>query len=273
MLLSMDSGVSALDQFQQQLNVIGNNIANVNTTGFKSATVEFADALSETLGANAVGAEQVGTGVVTSSIAKDFTTGSFTNTGVATNMAINGNGFFMVKDPASGQNYVTQDGNFSVDTSGYLVTTTGLRVQGYTDATHTTIGDVRVSNADAPGGDTSLVQSYQFNSDGSLSTLLQDGTQYDSGQVLLQNYTTPTELVSVGNHLYTNMANAGPLPIAVPPSTDGLGDLVIGSLEMSNVDLAAQLTALITTQRAYEANTKVITTSDDILQDLVNLKR
>jgi flagellar hook protein FlgE len=273
MLLSMDSGVSALDQFQQQLNVIGNNIDNVDTAGFKSADVVFANALSQTIGSNAVGTMQVGTGVTTSSIANQFTQGAINNTGVQTNMAVNGNGFFLVKDSASGQTYVTRDGDFTVDTNGFLVTSTGMRVQGYTDSTHGTIGDIQINNSGAPGGDTSPVQSYTFDSSGNVNILLADGTQYTGGQVLLQNFTTPTELLSVGNNLYTGMADAGELATPLAPSTNGLGSLVTGSLEMSNVDLAVQLTALITTQRAYEANTKVITTSDEILQDLVNLKR
>jgi flagellar hook protein FlgE len=273
MLLSMDSGVSALDQFQQELNVLGNNIANVDTAGFKSANVEFANALSQTIGANAVGSLQVGTGVTTSDISNQFTQGAINNTGVQTNMAVNGNGFFLVKDSSSGQTYVTRDGDFTVDTNGFLVTSTGMRVQGYTDSTHGTIGDIQINNSGAPGGDTSPVQSYTFDSSGNANILLADGTQYTGGQVLLQNFTTPTELVSVGNNLYTGMANAGELATPLAPSTNGLGNIVTGSLEMSNVDLAVQLTALITTQRAYEANTKVITTSDEILQDLVNLKR
>jgi flagellar hook protein FlgE len=269
----MDSGVSALDQFQQQLNVIGNNIANVDTAGFKSADVEFANALSQTIGSNAVGTMQVGTGVTTSSIANQFTQGAINTTGVQTNMAVNGNGFFLVKDSASGQTYVTRDGDFTMDTNGFLVTSTGMRVQGYTDSTHATIGDIQINNSGAPGGDTSPVQSYTFDSSGNVSILLADGTQYTGGQILLQNFTTPTQLLSVGNNLYTGMANAGELATPLAPSTNGLGSLVTGSLEMSNVDLAVQLTSLITTQRAYEANTKVITTSDEILQDLVNLKR
>ncbi|HEY1718725.1 MAG TPA: flagellar hook-basal body complex protein [Verrucomicrobiae bacterium] len=273
MLLSMDSGVSALDQFQQDLNVIGNNIANVDTAGFKSADVEFADALSQTVGSNAIGSMQVGTGVATSEITNQFTQGSINTTGVQTNMAVNGNGFFLVKDPSSGQTYVTRDGDFSVDTNGYLVTSTGMRVQGYTDSGHGTVGDIQISNAGAPGGDTSAVQSYTFDSSGNVSILLADGTQYTGGQVLLQNFTTPTQLLNVGNNLYSGMANAGPLATPLAPSTNGLGNIITGSLEMSNVDLAGQLTSLITTQRAYEANTKVITTSDEILQDTVNLIR
>jgi flagellar hook protein FlgE len=267
----MDSGVSALDQFQQQLNVIGNNIANVDTVGFKSANVEFADALSQTVGSNSAGVEQVGTGVTTSSIADQFTQGSITSTGVESNMAINGNGFFLVKDPTSGEEYVTRDGNFTVNSSGYLVTSSGMYVQGYTDSTDTTIGNIQVTNANAPGGDTSAVQSYTFDSSGNLNIELADGTTYNGGQVLLQNFTSPSQLQSVGDNLYTGMANAGPLAAPVAPSSNGLGSIVNSSLEMSNVDLATQLTSLITTQRAYEANAKVITTSDEILQDLVNL--
>jgi flagellar hook protein FlgE len=269
MLLSMDSAVSALDQFQQQLDVIGNNIANVNTAGFKSADVEFADALSENVGANAAGTEQVGTGVLTSSITNQFTQGTTSSTGVPTNMAVNGNGFFLVKDPSSGQEYVTRDGNFTVE-NGFLVTSTGMRVQGYTDSTDTTVGDIQINNSGAPGGDTSALSSYNFAANGTVTLTLADGTQYNGGQIVLQNFTSPTQLVSVGNNLYTNMANAGPATAAAPGS-NGNGNLQIGSLEMSNVDLAGQLTSLITTQRAYEANAKVITTSDEILQDLVNL--
>ena len=271
MLLSLDSGVSALDQFQQALDVIGNNIANVNTVGFKSENVQFADSLSQTLGDNAAGVEQIGEGVVTSSITGTFTQGSITNTGVQSNMAINGNGFFVVKDPSSGQEYVTRDGNFTVDSSGYLVTSTGMRVQGYTSSTATTIGDIQVTNANAPTADTSPVQSYTFNGNGKLNVMLADGTQYVGGQILLQTFTSPTQLSSVGNNLYTGISGAGPLATALAPGSNGLGNLLTGSLEMSNVDLASQLTSLITTQRAYEANSKVITTSNEILQDLVNL--
>lgn len=271
MLLSMDSGVSALDQFQQALDVIGNNIANVNTVGFKSSNVEFANALSQTLGSNAAGSEQVGEGVVTSSITSEFTQGSIVNTAVQTNMAVNGNGFFTVKDPVSGQSYATRDGNFTVDSSGYLVTSNGLRVQGYNSSAATSIGDIQVTNTNSPGADTSPVQSYTFNSSGQLNVLLADGTQYVGGQVLLQNFVSPSQLISVGNNLYTGQSNAGPLPAPLVPGTNGLGSLITGSLEMSNVDLASQLTSLITTQRAYEANAKVITTSDQVLTDLVNL--
>jgi flagellar hook protein FlgE len=273
MLLSLDTGVSALEQFQQSLAVIGNNIANVNTVGFKSAAVGFADTLSETLGSNSAGSMQVGTGVLTASISNQFAQGSITSTGVPTDMAINGNGFFLVNDPASGQQYATRDGTFSTDSSGYLITSTGMRVQGYTDGSLTTTGDIKIDNSGAPAGDLSPVSSYSFDNTGKLKVLLADGTQFTRGQILLQNFTSPSQLLKIGNNLYSGLAGAGPLTAPLAPSSNGLGSLATGSLEMSNVDLAGELTSLITMQRAYEASGKVVTTSDDVLQTLINLKR
>ena len=273
MLLSFNSGVSALEQFQQELDVISNNIANVNTVGFKSAQVSFADTLSETLGTNSAGSEQVGTGVTTSGIANDFTAGSLSATGVQSDLAINGNGFFVVKDPSSGNTFVTQDGEFTVDPNGYLVTTNGMRVQGYTDAGLTTQGDVQINNTGAPNNDTSAVQGYTIGDDGKVSVLLADGTSFTRGQILLQNFTDPQQLVKVGDNLYSGQSLAGELSTPGAPNANGLGSVQSGYLEMSNVDLASQLTSLITTQRAYEANSKVVTTSDNILQTLINLKQ
>lgn len=188
-------------------------------------------------------------------------------------MAVNGNGFFLVKDPSTGADYVTRDGEFTTDNSGYLVTSSGMRVQGYTDGGLTSQGDIKIDNTGAPGGDTSPVQSYTFGADGKLTVQLADGTQFTRGQILLQNFSNPEQLVKMGSNLYSGLTNAGPLAAPVAPASNGLGSLITGALEMSNVDLAGQLTALITTQRAYEANTKVITTSDEILQSLINLKR
>jgi flagellar hook protein FlgE len=257
MLTSLNSGVSALSQFQQSLDVIGNNIANVDTVGYKSANVNFADALSQTLGSNASGSEQVGTGVITASITNQFTQGSISSTGVQTNLAVNGNGFFLVKDPTASTVYATRDGDFTVDNNGYLVTSTGMCVQGLA-------GDIQLP--------TSGVESYNFGTDGTLTAEMSDGTTTACGQVELENFTSPTQLTKVGNNLYSNLTAAGPQAAAAPGSS-GLGSLVVGSLEMSNVDLAGQLTDLITTQRGYEANAKVITASDQILQDMVNLGR
>jgi flagellar hook protein FlgE len=256
----MDTGVSALEQFQQQINVIANNIANVNTVGFKQGDVNFEDTLSETIGSNAAGSTQVGTGVATASITNDFSTpGSLTSTGIQSNLAIDGTGFFVVKDPTSGNSYVTQDGSFSVDQNGYLVTSSGLRLQG-------TNGDLQIA-----GSSTATVSSYTISSDGTVTVNLSDGTTSSPGQIMLQNYSNPDQLVKDGNNLYTAPASAGGLAAAVAPGTGGLGTIESGYLEMSNVDLAGQLTDLIAAQQAYSANSKVITTSDNVMQTLVNL--
>ncbi len=273
MLLSLDSGVSALEQFQQQLDVISNNIANVNTVGFKSANVSFADTLSESLGSNATGPMQVGTGVTTAGVTNNYNPGELTSTGVPTDLAINGSGFFLVKDPNTGDTYATQDGEFTVNDAGELITNAGMVVQGYSDSGLATLGNITIDNTGAPGGDTSAMKSYSIGTDGKINVLLADGTTFPRGQILLQNFTSPQQLMKVGGNLYSNLSSAGPLATPLAPNSNGLGAIQSGWLEMSNVDLAHELTSLITTQRAYEANSKVITTSDQVLQTLVALKQ
>ena len=282
MLLSMDSGISALSHLQDSLNVTANNIANVQTTGFKSGSVSFADTFSETLGGgNAAGALQIGTGMGTASIKNQFSQGSISSTGNANDMAITSpNGFFLVKDPATQNTFATRDGSFSVDAGGYLITNGGMRVQGYSDTALATLGDIKIDNTgativDSTGAtvpDLSLVKSFAFGSDGRLKVQLADGNSFTRGQVLLQNFTSPQQLLKVGSNLYSGLSTAGPLAAPTAPGSNGLGALQTGALEMSNVDLAKELTTLITTQRAFEANSKVITTSDEILNTLVHLK-
>jgi flagellar hook protein FlgE len=279
----MDSGISALSHLQDSLNVTANNIANVETTGFKSASTSFADTFSETLGGgSAAGFRQIGTGMSTSAIKNQFAQGSISSTGNANDMAItSSNGFFLVKDPSTGNTFATRDGSFSVDSSGYLVTNGGMRVQGYDSTGLTTVGDIKIDNTGATQTnattgavtpDTAAVQRFSFGADGKLSVTLADNNTFTRGQILLQNFTSPQQLQKVGNNLYANLSSAGQLTSPLPPGSNGLGGLETGALEMSNVDLAKELTTLITTQRAYEANSKVITTSDEILNTLVNLK-
>src|SRR5438045_2219232 len=140
MLRSLDSAVSGMEQFQQQMDVIGNNVANVNTTGFKGARVDFADALSQTLqGPGPGGSIQIGTGLGINSITNQFEQGAITHTGGPTDLAISGNGFFEVKDPVTAATYLTRAGDFHLDLNGYLVTSSGMRVQGYSDTGLSTV--------------------------------------------------------------------------------------------------------------------------------------
>lgn len=259
-------------QFQQGLDVIGNNIANVNTTGFKGARVNFEDALSQTVGGGGV-PMQVGTGVNTSAISNQFRQGTISQTGNVTDLAVSGEGFFVVRDAVSDRQYATRDGAFQLDSQGYLVTSRGLRVQGFGDAGLTSRGDVRIDNTGAPGGSTAAVKSFTIDSQGRVIVQLEDGTTFTRGQVLLQRFVSPQALTKEGNNLYSGLANAGPLAQTEAAGTNGLGTILSGTLEMSNVDLAAEFSSMITTQRAFQASARLISTSDEILMELVNLKR
>jgi flagellar hook protein FlgE len=274
MLRSLSSGVSAMEQFQQSLDVIGNNIANVNTTGFKSARVDFADSLGQTLSKNGAGVSmQVGTGVTTSNIANQFTTGAINTTGTPTDLAISGGGFFIVRDPISNEQFVTRSGDFQLDSEGFLVTPSGMRAQGYSDSGLTTMGDLQVDATGAPSGSTGSVRDYSFSTDGKLTVVLSDGSSFTRGQVLLQNFRSPQSLIKEGNNLYSGVTGAGPLDQPSAPRSNGLGFIVGSSLEASNVDLANEFAKMITAQRGFQASARVITTSDEVLQELVNLKR
>lgn len=274
MLRSLNSGVSAMQQFQGRMDVIGNNIANVNTTGFKGARVDFADALSQTLGTTGSGSPmQIGTGVSTSSITNDFVQGAISRTGMETDLAVSGEGFFVVADPVSGSQFATRDGSFHIDANGYLVTSGGLRLQGLSSADLTTRGDLVIDNTGAPGSSTASVASFSIDSSGKISVRLTDGTEFTRGQVLMQNFRNPQGLTKEGANLYSGFTAAGGLSQAAGANTNGMGSIVSGALEMSNVDLANEFSSMITTQRAFQASARVITTSDELLQELVNLKR
>lgn len=276
MVSSLNSGVSALQQFQQQMNVIGNNIANVNTTGYKEGRTDFADTLSQTVGSfDGSATMQVGTGVTTSGISNEFTQGALTNTGVSSDLAISGDGFFVVQDTVSGAQYATRDGSFHVDGGGYLVNNAGLRVQGYSDAGLTTRGDIQIDATGAPASAApgATVTGFSIDGQGKITVTLSDGSQFVRGQVLLQDYRDPESLVKQGGNLYSSVAGAGPLAQTEAPTSNGLGKIQSGALELSNVDLTSQFASLITAQRGFEAGAKVITTTDQILQTVVNLKQ
>ncbi|HVY68314.1 MAG TPA: flagellar hook-basal body complex protein, partial [Verrucomicrobiae bacterium] len=139
-----------MQQFQKSLDVIGNNIANVETTGFKSARVEFADAFSQTLGYSGTSPLQVGGGSATASISNDYTQGSIASTGLGTDLAISGDGYFMVHDATSNTDYVTRDGEFRLDNTGFLINSSGMRVQGFSDAALATKGDIQIDGSGRP---------------------------------------------------------------------------------------------------------------------------
>ena len=274
-----------MQQFQTDMDVIGNNISNSNTTGYKSGRAEFADALSQTLQSSTaatattsgIEALQVGTGVKMQSVTNDFSQGSINTTTVASNLAISGDGFFVVKDPVNGTNYVTRAGDFRVDSNGYLVTSKGMRVQGYSDSALSTLGDIQI-DATGSTSTTASYKDYSIDSQGQVNVRMTDGTSFVRGQVLLQTFRDPQALVKQGDNLYAGIDDAGPLggagsATAAAAGTSGLGLIQSQALEASNVDLTQEFANMISSQRAFQANARVITTSDEILQEIVGLKR
>lgn len=283
MLRSLQSGVSGLQQFQGELDVIGNNIANANTVAYKSARAEFADAFSQTLqsagsgpgGGSATPSIQVGSGVTTSAVRNLYGEGSISGTGIASDLAVKGNGFFTVRDSRSGFEYATRAGDFRLDDQGFLVTNNGLRVQGFNNADLSARGDLKVDGTGRPDTSSPTATAVGFNVDGSgkIHVRLSDGTSFVRGQVLLQSFRDPQALTKQGNNLYANLSAAGSLPASAAPGTSGLGEIQSSALELSNVDLASEFASLITAHRGFQASARVITTSDEVLQEVVSLKR
>jgi flagellar hook protein FlgE len=274
MPLSLNTAVSGLQQFQEQIDVIGNNIANVNTTGFKDARVDFEDVFSQALGGSSP-SNQVGMGVTTGAIQNNFSPGTVSTTGVGSDLAITGQGFFVVKDATDSAQYVTRDGTFQLDANGYLVTNGGQRVQGYSDAGLTTLGDLKIDATGAPAtaAPGATVKSWSVDSSGKISVTLSDNTTFVRGQVLLQNFSNPGALIKQGANLYVGQQLGG-----AAGATHGTRDQwhehdSTGALEASNVDLTAEMTNMITAERAFQANARVITTSDEIMQEVNGLKR
>jgi flagellar hook protein FlgE len=283
----MGSGVSALRTFMKGLEVIGDNIANVNTTGYKASEAKYADNFSNILQRSApsstgIGnnpAIGVGTGVMLSGINTNFNQGSLASTGKVTDLGISGTGFFHVKNSIDGTEYATRAGDFRWDDQGFLVTAIGYRVQGATGAGLGTVGDVQLGTP--PAG--AERQSVSIDKSGNVVEFYSDGTSATTNQVLLQNFNDTTALVREGNNLYSGLLAAGPIGAASgstaldatanAPGTNGLGTIQSGTLELSNVDLTDQFANLITTQRSFQAGSRLVTVSDTVLEDIVNLKQ
>ena len=285
MMPSMFAAVAGLRNHQTMMNVIASNISNVNTFGYKSQRTTFKDSLYQTLsGAGApvppslggTNPKQVGLGMSLNSIDTLMTQGNAQSTGVVTDMMIQGDGFFRVAAPggtfggvggndltAGGEQY-TRAGNFSFDSQGYLVTTKGQYVLGTIAATGN-IGRLQVDptttaaiNVDAAGGVTSVSAA---------------GVSTPIGTLSLAKFSNAPGLERLGDNLYRASNNSGAAVVGPPGGVAGHGTIVPGALEMSNVDLALEFTNMIIAQRGFQANSRAITTSDEMLQELVNLKR
>jgi flagellar hook protein FlgE len=296
MLNSMFSGITGMKGQQTKMDVIANNIANVNTTGFKSQRVRFQDMISQTNtnaqgpnnnGRGGINAQQVGLGTQVAATDMMMQGGSLQFTGRALDFGIqNGdNSFFVVSQDGgqSGLMQYTRDGGFYTDNEGNLTTSNGFRLMGYTAANGELIpADSYNQDTSLQGGLTALsipqvrdgltLQGFSIDSTGTILGTYSDGNAYVIGRIALSNFSNPDGLVKAGENIYNQSANSG-VPQFGGPSDDGFGVVRSGFLEMSNVDLATEFTEMIVASRAFQANSRSITTSDEMLQELINLKR
>ena len=336
MLRSMYSSISGLKNHQIKLDVIGNNIANVNTHGFKKSRVVFKDLISQTQSGatgptqstGGMNAKQVGLGGQLAAIDTIHGTGALQTTGRTLDIALEGEGFFVVGryNEAAGDEVegdeeplftnfeevrYTRAGNFYLDSNGILVDGNGNYVIGYgtpeeTDdgltgviaggepiamldpetglevedlITYETAGEPNEVTGFLPAVENSgkiripaNAQSMAIGADGKVSYVGSDGILYYAGQIAVAKFSNAEGLTKDGSNYYINTNNFG-VPQFAAGNTLGIGKTVSGALEMSNVDLSEEFTEMIVAQRGFQANSRIISTSDEILQELVNLKR
>ena len=262
MMRALFTGSSGMRGQQFKIDVTSNNLANVNTTGFKANRAEFVDLLYQQIrrpgGTSATGIEwptplDVGLGVNPASTAKLFTQGNFIATDQQMDMVIAGDGFFQVQ-AVDGSTIYTRDGSFKIDSELNVVTNEGnYLIPNITvpdNALRITIGQDGTVSAAIPG----------------------QAEDVELGQITLVRFVNPQGLESLGDNFFAETPASG-APLEDIPGQNGLGTVRQGYLENSNVSVVDELISLIVGQRAYEANSKSVTTSDEMLQTAVNLKR
>lgn len=255
---------AATGMYAQQLNVdaIANNLANVNTTAFKSTTVQFEDLMYQTIratgipdqqGQSAPAELQVGDGTIPSATTRDFSQGSLTPTQNPLDLGIQGDGFFEVRMPDGTESY-TRDGSFQISSNGNLVTSNGYLVEpGLTipqDTTSLSVG---------PDGTVQATVSGQTN-------------PVTLGQLTLAKFINPDGLSGMGNNLYQETVASG-TPILGNANSTGFGTVQQGYLESSNVSIVNEMVKMIEAERAYELNSKAVQTADTMMQLANNLKQ
>lgn len=320
MMRSLFSAVSGLKSHQTSMDVIGNNIANVNTTGYKSSRVIFQDIYSQTISSataptdttGGINAKQIGLGVSISAVGMNMTEGSTQSTSYALDFAISGEGFFVVNNGTGAYSY-TRNGALTLDADGFLVTAGGDYIMAVVEdedpATSLIDNADPVADVDAvtgevtprfekvqllgtvtdAGGTEHEYTDYAVDTNGVITaTVATTATTTDPvsgettttttssvetiGRIVLATFNNTAGLEKIGSSYYSESSNSGPVVYNFA-NNGGAGSLTSGSLEMSNVDLATELTNMIITQRGFQANSRVITTSDTMLEELINLKR
>ncbi len=260
MIRSLWIAKTGMEGQQTKLDSISNNLANVATNGFKRGGVVFEDLMYQNLRpAGAASADQtqlptglqMGLGVRVAASSRNFSQGALQQTGNNLDLAVKGNGFFQIQMP-DGTTAYTRDGAFQVDATGQIVTSNGQLLQpGITIP--------------------ATAQTIAIAADGTVSvTLPANPNPQTLGQITIANFINPPGLESRGGNLFAETAASG-APTVAAPGTTGLGTLVQGFVEGSNVNVVEELVSMIATQRAYELNSKAIQTSDQMLQRLSQL--
>jgi flagellar hook protein FlgE len=315
MTSALSTAVSALKSHSERLDVTADDIANVDTTGFKSSKASFSSSFQQTVRAptaNQPVGVQVGLGNQISAVSQNFSQGAFQRTGIATDLALSGEGFMVVNSGAggTGANFFTRNGSFAVDKDGYVIDSQGNRLQVVTAkwnaATNpptlvtaaddpsivpnagtgvpqaNTVGDLMIPSSFTTGGTTETVVNYSIDTNGKVTLYGASGNAFVAGYVTVAKFSNPQGLNKAGGTLYTFNDAAGSMSggnsfdrtnDVRQAGKSGAGSTQSGALELSNVDLADSFTDMIITQRAFEANTKVVTTADEMLQTLMSIRK
>jgi flagellar basal-body rod protein FlgG len=262
MIRALYTAASGMSAQQMNVDVISNNIANVNTVGFKGSRPNFQDMFSQTMTAPGTASSQsttiptgmqLGLGVRPSSIGKLFTQGDDTSTGNSLDFAIEGQGFFQVTMPDGTINY-TRDGSFNMDKDGRIVTGDGYPLE---------------PAITIPANSTSIT----VGTDGTVSVVQAGSTApVQVGTIELANFINPAGLQATGKNLFSNTEASGDAQTSTP-GLQGLGTISQGFLESSNVNIVQELANLITAQRAFEMNSKAVQTADQMLQNINSMKQ
>lgn len=259
MIRSLLTAATGMEAQQLNIDTIANNLANVNTTAFKRSRANFHDLLYQTLRAPGQSATtgtvvpsgiQIGTGTKLSSVDKMFTEGAIQMTGNDLDLMIEGDGFFRVQRD-DGQIVYTRDGHFNRDNGGRIVTADGYPL----------IPEIVI-----PQG----AQNFHVGYDGTITVKIGRETQ-EIGQVLLADFINPAGLVSEGGNYFSPSRSSGDVVVGVP-NQNGVGRIGHQQLESSNVNIVEEMVNMITGQRAYEINSKVIQTGDQMLQTTTNIR-
>ena len=263
MIRAMGTAASGMKAQQLNIDTIANNLANVNTTGYKKSHAEFQDLLYEkVMPTSQVDAEgratptrvEVGHGVKLVATNKNFSQGTVVSTGNALDLMIEGDGFFQLRMPDGTIRY-TRDGSFKLDAERSVVTSQGYRIEPAITVPEDAV-EIGVSR------------------DGIISVTVagDDATVQEIGQLELARFPNAAGLAAQGSNIFSESPASG-APILATPGIDGLGETSSGYLEMSNVETVDELVSMISAQRAYELNSKTITLADEMLQTVNRLKR